>query len=692
MTGEIQILLVVLVAVGIAVFIFLRRRRRTGAGNQTSLSVLGPNSEDTAPHVVTVRMDGQEEVRRPAEVAAEGQVGESPKDSSHVEAEGGGEETLTEQREASQAAGEQEPLAEETSPPRTAGDVAEFEPGQTEPHAEGGEPTPEGAHEVTELGIEPHAEIAEEAPRSQDSAGMSPEDAAPAVTEGPATEPADEPWEDTSEEATADTLQQPGGPQHEEPASDDQLPRQRGKRSRKKPRKYGGLVRRPPQPQGSDLQGRSGDRAEPPRGDRSLPIEVRLRFERGDSCSVSLLPRRSEGLPEDLTVATPSGELDLRAMQDEWYQDVALEDIARVLRQGTVWSDEGHNGQCSWSLSGRDVYVLAERTDISGWVSQPCLQLGRRHAVLCTERMRSTVEEALRAAGVEPTAVLDSSVGAPPGWVVFRGIVPTTPVPPVGEADILNALRPILKIDISLEGGIRLQYTTWLEGYPPSIRVYGDPDHTTEVLIDSRVASCGADGAYRVSGWDAAGSHTVWCGGTTKSYSIVSFAGSWEAWDAYMFPVALRSKRRLSVCGPLVRTISEEVQSWAASIQVPNTHLIVLGSAPGQYVVATRTSEISGAPCVASPYFRPVWALPRDPLHCSKETTRILLVGEATEPTTPGSNSEAKGRGADGVGTWCRAILDASRKGLSTEPDNDGVRKLWLSYKRLARQIRRARK
>ena len=35
-------------------------------------------------------------------------------------------------------------------------------------------------------------------------------------------------------------------------------------------------------------------------------------------------------------------------------------------------------------------------------------------------------------------------------------------------------------------------------------------------------------------------------------------------------------------------------------------------------------------------------------------------------------------------------ILDASRKGMRTNPDTESVRSLWLSYKRLARQVRRS--
>jgi hypothetical protein len=373
-------------------------------------------------------------------------------------------------------------------------------------------------------------------------------------------------------------------------------------------------------------------------------------------------------------------------MQDEWYQDVVHGDIARLLREGVAWTYEGTGGTWRWSLSGRELYVLGERTDLSGWVSQPSLQLGRKHVVLCTDELRAAAERALRGAGVESVVALEASRGAPAGWVVFRDVLPVRPVSRSAEADILNALRPQPEVEISLEGGIRLEYTTWLEESPPLVRVYGDPAHTSEVLLDGRPATCGEDGSWRVPGWDAVGTHTVWCGGTSKSYSIVPFAAAWQAWDAYSFSVASRSSGYLAICGPLVREVSTHQQTWTAATHLPETHPVILGSAPGEYALAARASGVRGTPFLASPPFRPVWALPFDPLHCNKAVTRILLLGGAAEPSAHATGPRSA------VDAWCRVILDAGRKGLCTEPDTDGTRALWLLYKRAARRIWRSRK
>ena len=457
----------------------------------------------------------------------------------------------------------------------------------------------------------------------------------------------------------------------------------------REPRRYEGLTRRPP---GPGKNNRNEPRAAATDGkgqERSLPIEVRLRFDRGGSCVVSLIPSRPPGAPESATVEAASGPLDLRAMQDEWYQDLIPEHIGQILCDGAIWSQVGETGR--WSLSGRELYVLGDRSDLSGWVSQPCLKLGRNHVVLCTERFRPATDEALREAGVDHSVALDVSFGSPAGWVVIRDVVPARPISPSGRTDILNALRPLPELEICLEGGVRLEYAAWLDGYPPLIRVYGNPADKPEVLIDGHTACCGDDGAYRAPAWDATDTHTVWCAGTSKSYSIVPFEASWELWDAYVFSFAPGSDRRVAICGPLVRDAFASHDRWRATIQVPETNTVILGAAPGELALAMRASQVRGMPCIASPSFCPVWALPPDPLRCSKQTTRILFLGEHLEPI-PRLTDHPAARLPPGIDTWVKLILDSSRKGLAIEPDTERVRALWKRHRRAARRIWRSRK
>ena len=266
----------------------------------------------------------------------------------------------------------------------------------------------------------------------------------------------------------------------------------------------------------------AGNRSKP-KGDvneadrsRALSIELRLLFERGECCRVSLLPKRTSGLPEELTLRTSTGSVDLVALQDDWYQDIVPSNLGELLRDGAVWQDEG-TGQ-EWLLSGREIYVLASGSAHRGLVTCPRLLLGREHAVLCTSKRLPEVITSLQQTSCNDWKQLDENDGVPQGWFVIRGIVPRSTVPLVENSDILNILRPLPQIEINLEGGIPLGYTSWLATHPPSIRVYGDPDHIQRVTINGQDATLSNDGCYTAPGWDEVGDHQIWCNGTSKSY------------------------------------------------------------------------------------------------------------------------------------------------------------------------------
>lgn len=434
-------------------------------------------------------------------------------------------------------------------------------------------------------------------------------------------------------------------------------------------------------------------RAEPvPGGNNVLPVELRVLFERGDSLRVTLLPRRSPGLPEELTVWTPSGSVDLVALQEDWYQDVAPENLGALLCEGVLWRDQS-TGQ-EWLLSGREIFVLTSGTAHRGLVSCPRLVLGREHAVLCTTTRLAAVEAGLREAGCEEWRTLDDNDGAPRGWLLLRDVLPRRPVPWTDNSDILNALRPLPQVEIALEGGICLAYAAWLAEHPPSIRVYGDPDHTGAVQIDGQNATVSADGRYTAPGWDSVGPHQVWCNGATRTFSLMRREPPSQSWVAFSFPTPGARDGRIAICGPLVQAFTDpqaESEEAATSeiIQVPPANPVLLGSVPGQVVVTHPRPDVRGAQCIVSSPFAPVWAIPAQPLHCDKRDNRVRLVGE---PLPPGEGSgEVKARiSRASLEQWCSAIRDAGRKGLSVEPANPTVAELWRRYRRYARDLWRS--
>ena len=428
---------------------------------------------------------------------------------------------------------------------------------------------------------------------------------------------------------------------------------------------------------------------------RPADIELRILFKRGGYCCVSLLPKRPSPLPEKIRVSGPDGPIDLVALEENWYQDTGTDKLGRQLQTGIRWIHEPTVQE--WVLSGREVFVLSPGVTHRGFVSTARLVLERKQAVICTTTILSTVEKVLREAGCTDWIQLGPDEGAPEGWFILSGVVPLRSVPLTDDADILNVLRPLPEIQINLEGGIRLRYNEWLAGHPPSIHVYGDPEHSLRVEIDGIEAELSATGCYTAPNWDTDGNHRVWCDGTTTTYSLVRSQINTEAWPAYSFAKST-DRTQIGICGPLVQSYAfdgPENQSARSNIvQVPASNPVLLGQFPWEVSVSVPRTDLVGVPCIASPPFAPIWAVPLQPLRCRKSINRVLLVGEPVEPGWSRLPHD-HGSNRDAERLWCSSILDAGRKGLAVRSDNTRAQELWNRYKARARylwKVRRRRK
>lgn len=458
-----------------------------------------------------------------------------------------------------------------------------------------------------------------------------------------------------------------------------------------KNRRYRPPVKGSPPVQKRGSRPRSRPKSSPsvrPARDRPAPVDVRVIFRHGGSCVVSLLPHRLPGLPDQLVVSSHAGDIELLALQDEWYQDVVPDDLGDILQTGFVWTDRD-SGQ-EWLLSGREVFVLVHGTSHRGFVSCTRLGLGQEHVILCTTTKIASVDHALRTAECANWTQLGEEDGAPSGWQVLRGVVPRKPVPLSDESDILNVLRPVPRIKIVFEGGIRLAYNTWLLGYPPTIRVYGDPEHTETALIDGETASGPEQGGgFTVPGWDEEGEHQVWCSSISKSYYLLRWPSDWTYWPAHSFVTNGGRGPQFEFCGPLVRprvkAIGAEQQQV---IQVPHANPVLLGVCPGEFYFAHPRADLRGARCFGLPPFNPVWALPGQPLHCDKRSIRVLLIGDP-QVCRPSYTPDPLSSRRD-IERWCRLVLDASRKGLKPQPETPAVYALWREYQRVARDLWRS--
>jgi hypothetical protein len=469
-----------------------------------------------------------------------------------------------------------------------------------------------------------------------------------------------------------------------------EVPRELKAPGKRTPRQYRPVARVPLVPRaGTTATDESRERQE-----RALKIELRLRLEHGGFCQVFLLPRRDASLPEQLTVNKHEGPVSLIALQENWYQDILLPDLASLLQGGIEWEAhiaEGHFAR--WSLSGRELFVLTQHAQVSGFVSTPRLLLGECHVVLCMEHRAADVRRAINATGSPTPIEFGADLGTPPGWMGFRDVIPRVPVTPSAEGDILDALCPQPDVDIILDSGIRVGRSTWLAGFPPRIRLRGDPSASSGVWIDGKLAALSSDQvAYVAEDWDRPGDHQAFCDGKVASYSLADGHEAWEPWEAYRWSLGelatADAPTRPAICGALAlppqgRQMLSGKEVRHRAVVVPVSNPMLLGAAPGQVYACSVRADLRTRTCTAFPPFRPIWALPADPLHCDKRSMRILLVGETHGPAenTPGGRRD--------VGGWYSAILAASRKGLLTDPDSPEVAAVWKAYKSLARALRR---
>ena len=469
----------------------------------------------------------------------------------------------------------------------------------------------------------------------------------------------------SSEELSpTDLATEPAQPSHETEQSSDADGEKRSKR-------YRSPSQRPPRP--ADPRS-ANSRPEPVvPSSLSLGIHVRLTFDRFGFCEIGLLPERTSDLENEIEVKVGGTTLRLAA-QEDWYQDLQFENVGDYLRGSLELKGRlADNRLIRWLLTGRDLYVLASHQRASGFISTPRLLLGRSHIVLCTNDLLQRVEAVLNEAGCQRYTKLDESVGVPRGWVALRDVCPTKPIPLNAGSDPFYPIKPAPDIEIQVEGGVCLRNSVWLAGYPPQIKLLGQLNGAVKVLIDGKEAHHTPDGFLIADGYDRSGQqHSVYCEGLSCScsYSIEEPPDSWQEWRAYQFGQA-------DICGPLVRPMAEAASNRPFS--VPMSNPLLLGAEPGQIF---RCSARSVAHWKGFVPFDVVWALPAYPLSSDKKTARVLQFASAPV-------SQAKHH-TKAVLDWCRAILDASRKGLRIGSDSEEAARRWADYKKTARKIWRA--
>ncbi len=104
------------------------------------------------------------------------------------------------------------------------------------------------------------------------------------------------------------------------------------------------------------------------RDELTLSIDLRVLFNRGGSCSITLLPRiaRWNGAGNFRKNGARSGRT--HHSRRGLIQDVPVEALVQQLQGGIEWRSS--DPPARWILPGRYIFVLGERSDLRGYVTQ----------------------------------------------------------------------------------------------------------------------------------------------------------------------------------------------------------------------------------------------------------------------------------------------------------------------------------
>ncbi len=427
---------------------------------------------------------------------------------------------------------------------------------------------------------------------------------------------------------------------------------------------------------------RSSEPTTSPTNFADLRLRLQLHFERGGNVELNLVADRRDQMPDEVEVLFTQGKLLLVRRLEDSYEPVSLSVASSALNDGVEWHGRADSRQFRWTLSRRELHVLAEG-DVSGlypFGSTARLHLNARHVVLAAASLGDDVLAALSEAGCHTLEPYDENTpGVPAGWLLIRNVVPTRAVRMREGSDILNALCPLPDVEPHFVGGIYLERGTWLCGHPPQIRLTGDLSGI-EIKLDGQPAIVGSDGGITASDWDAEGNHQLWFGGQTHIYTLRTIEENWQRWPAIDFRMGS------TICGASVQSSYRTQGSHQVRVTAANPLLV--GARPGEVFYFHRPDNVCSEKFLICIPFKPVWSLPSDPAHAHRGTSRIVLL-ESSEPILPEEKHIDSSRSKAELQRWVSVLNAASKKRLLIEPANKDAVALWLRYRALAKQLRR---
>jgi hypothetical protein len=404
----------------------------------------------------------------------------------------------------------------------------------------------------------------------------------------------------------------------------------------------------------------------PTGGNSTLDIRVHATIDRAGRFEFSLLFARPPGAPPVLQFKSHNRSIDLVSRDDDWYDAQSLDGLDELLRNGLAVSARTNGATIRWQLSlGRTFFVFAHETAL-GWVHQSRVKLGLKQFVIARREDGNRVRGIL---GESCPPIVHDPASPLPGWIIVGPFVPASVPRAIDDDHSGNLLRPLPDVSISLDGGLWLRGSEWLEGFGPCIRLAGRLPEGESVHIDGVPASIGADGSLTTAASHEIGAHTVQCLGASARYSIVPPPDQWDPMPDAGEGMELSNPGTNSVL-----------------VSVPSTNPVLLGARPGEFLVCPPRG---GGTWTGYVHFDPVWALPADPAHCDRRTARILA--HNSRPVWQERRRVGRTRRQSTDETrWYMAILASRRKGLAVSPQD--LAGLWDSYVAEAHRLRRERR
>jgi len=424
-----------------------------------------------------------------------------------------------------------------------------------------------------------------------------------------------------------------------------------------------------------------------PRTNASLPIRLQLVFGGGGIVKkLALIPHRCEGMPSSLEVTTIAGDrLQFSELTSDSYEPVSVSEVPNTLSEGVVLQARGDMQEWRWELSRREIYVLAagDAFGLSGFVTRrkdQRLWLNTRHVVLAKESLCDQVIDALNEAGCAPLEVCDSTtLGVPTGWILIRNVTPTRAVPMCDEHNILNVLCPGHETEPQFIGGIRLERSAWLVGFPPRIRFAGELGTGFQVLIDDQPATLTSDGAFESPGWDNKGEHRLWFGDRAQTYVLRTMKEEWDAWPAHDCGVGT------AICGASTYRIDNA--RWRQCC-IPATNPLLIGARPGEIFHCRVPNDAETEWVLTSVPFTPVWALPSGRIP-KKSCPAVIQLIEFIEPLNQIEQSLHKLKVTSALRKWVFVVRNARRNRFVLAIKGEEAYALWRRYGDMAKKLRK---